>query len=250
MTRFCLLSLLFCWAALAHADNRQLLRLLDETIDKREQFLKAKQDKIDFLKQKLKKEKEKTAVLSVIDDLYNEYHVFQFDSARTYASKGLAMAQLQHNAYFEALFNIHMAEILAAGGLYSEAVEHLNAVDEQHVDHNLLFGFYYASFSVYSYWSDYCNDQVYTPQYRKKASECLKKAMGYADVSDPLYKFYLGEQKVYVEPDRNKARAFYLNTLKTTQEESRMPWLPMRWRATIEWTATTASMRNISSGRH
>ena len=161
-------------------------------------------------------------MLSVIDDLYNEYHVFQFDSARTYASKGLAMAQLQHNAYFEALFNIHMAEILAAGGLYSEAVEHLNAVDEQHVDHNLLFGFYDASFSVYSYWSDYCNDQVYTPQYRKTASECLKKAMGYADVSDPLYKFYLGEQKVYVEPDRNKARAFYLNTLKTTQEESRI----------------------------
>lgn len=222
MMRFCLLSLLFCWTVMAAADNQPLLRLLDETIDKREQFLKKKQERIDFLKQKLKKEKEKTAVLSVIDDLYNEYHVFQFDSARTYASKGLNMARQQKNAYFEALFNIHMAEILAAGGLYSEAVGHLDEVDVQHVDHDLLFGFYYASFSVYSYWSDYCNDQVYTPQYRKIASECLKKAMGYADVSDPLYKFYLGEQKVYVEPDRNKARAFYLNTLKSTNEESRI----------------------------
>ena len=77
--------------------------------------------------------------LPILDDLYEEYHVFQFDSAMAYADKGLSLARQKHNDYFTTLFTIHRSEILAIGGLYSEALECLNALSEQPTDSLLRF---------------------------------------------------------------------------------------------------------------
>ena len=220
MRRIYLFALCVFVAAACWADNSQLLNELDQTIGQREQFVNSKREKIDFLKKKIHGETDSIAVLKYTDDLFNEYYVFKFDSAMAYANRGLTLAMNQNNKHYTALFNIHLAEILATGGLYSEAISQLDSTKE--VEPALLFKYYYAYFSVYSYWSDYCNDQTFSPLYRQKATDYLKQAMQYADDNDPLFKFYQGEQNVYVEPDEQKARQFYHNILKSTDEQSRI----------------------------
>ena len=121
------------------ADNLQLMDSLDAAIAQRSQYIQAKSERIASLKRKLSEGVIGERTLSIIDDLYEEYHVFQFDSAMLYADRGLAMALQQRNSYFTTLFTIHRSEILAIGGLYSEALECLNALREQPTDSLLRF---------------------------------------------------------------------------------------------------------------
>ncbi len=222
MGRLSLFSLFWLLAATAFADNSAMLAMLDSVIEKRPEMIQAKEDGIEFLKKKLKNEKEGVVFLNGLDELYNEYYVFKFDSAMVYAKKGLKWAKQLHNVHYENLFRIHLAEIFAIGGLYSEAVNTLDSISYASIEPELLFKYYYSYFLAYSYWSDYCSDQDFTPAYRQKASHNLDLAMKYADKTDPLIQFFLGEQRVYVDHDSREARTFYLNVLNTTPEESRI----------------------------
>lgn len=204
------------------ADNQQLLDELDVTISHRDQFIQAKEKKINLLKNKLLGETDSIAMLMTLNDLYDEYYVFRFDSAMTTAHQGLLLAERQGNHEYIVLFRIHLAEILAIGGLYNEAVNTLKSVSPDSVDTKYLFKYYFIFFSTYSYWSDYCHDQTFAPQYRQKSNDYLKLAMQYVDTNDPYYQYYQGEQNVYVNPDPNAAREFYHHILSTIPEESRI----------------------------
>ena len=222
MNRFWVFFVFVVVSVESFADNIQLLIELDSTLEQREGYIKAKEDRIAYLKKSINSEHDHDIVLKTLDALYDEYHVFKLDSAMVYAKKGLTLAKKQNNDYFTTLFTIHMAEILTLGGLYSEAVDQLGSMQESKIEQRLLFKYYYTYFSVYSYWSDYSSDPVFSPLYRQKANDYLKQAMQYADDKDPLHKFYQGEQNVYVEPDRKKAREYYLNIINTTNKDSRI----------------------------
>ena len=222
MNRFWVFFVFVVVSVESFADNIQLLNELDSTLEQREGYIKAKEDRIAYLKKSINSEHDHDIVLKTLDALYDEYHVFKLDSAMVYAKKGLTLAKKQNNDYFTTLFTIHMAEILTFGGLYSEAVDQLGSMQESKIEQRLLFKYYYTYFSVYSYWSDYSSDPVFSPLYRQKANDYLKQAMQYADDKDPLHKFYQGEQNVYVEPDRKKAREYYLNIINTTNKDSRI----------------------------
>ena len=220
MARLFICVLMTLISTVSFADNSQLLNELDSAIARRAGYLQAKEDRIAYLKKNIVSETNTTIVLKLLDALYDEYYVYKLDSAMVYAKKGLSTAVEHNDTHFITLFTIHMAEILNLSGLYSEAVDHLNSIQVSSPE--FLFKYYYTYFSVYSYWSDYCDDHTFSPLYRQKATENLKLAMQYADENDPLFKFYQGEHKVYVEPDIQKAREFYHNILKTTDEQSRI----------------------------
>ena len=220
MARLFICVLMTLISTVSFADNSQLLNELDSAIARRAGYLQAKEDRIAYIKKNIVSETNTTIVLKLLDALYDEYYVYKLDSAMVYAKKGLSTAVEHNDTHFITLFTIHMAEILNLSGLYSEAVDHLNSIQVSSPE--FLFKYYYTYFSVYSYWSDYSSDPMFSPVYRQKANNYLKRAMQYADDQDPLYKFYQGEQKVYVEPDRAKAREYYLNILKSTENNSRI----------------------------
>ena len=222
MNRFYFFFTFIVISAASFADNCQLLNELDSTIEKRAEYVKTKEDRIAFLKKSIYSEHDYDIVLKTLDALYDEYHVFKLDSAMVYTKKGLALAKKQNNNYFITLFTIHMAEILTLGGLYSEAIDQLSNLRDSKIEQRLLFKYYYTYFSVYSYWSDYSSDPEFSPLYRQKAKDYLKQAMHFADDKDPMYKFYQGEQNVYVEPNRMKAREYYLNFMNSTDKDSRI----------------------------
>ena len=122
MVRIILLLTLVMLSSAVKADNQQLYEELDATIEKRGQYIEAKENQIAFLKKKLRTERDSSAMLKVVEDLYSEYHVYQFDSAMVYANRGLTLSQRLGNRYYTDLFTVYVAQIMAIGGLYSEGV--------------------------------------------------------------------------------------------------------------------------------
>ena len=221
MKKTFLLTLLLTLSIPMRANNQQLMDSLDAAIAQRAQYIQAKSDRIGSLKRRLIEGVSGERALSIIDDLYDEYHVFQFDSAMSYADRGLALALGLGNSYYTTLFTVHRSEILAIGGLYSEALECMNMLREQPADSLLRLKQLLAYNAIYSYWSDYCHDVHYAPFYRAKADSCLYQAIAYVKPDDPLYDYYQGEKNVYLDHDDKQARIHYLNALKRIDQHSR-----------------------------
>ena len=222
MVRIILLLTLVMLSSAVKADNQHLYEELDATIAKRGQYIEAKENQIAFLKKKLRTERDSSAMLKVVEDLYSEYHVYQFDSAMVYANRGLTLSQRLGNRYYTDLFTVYVAQIMAIGGLYSEAMAYLDNFKPAEADKRLLFKYYFTYFNIYAYWSDYCGDTTFTPHYRQKANEYLREAMQHANPQDPDYQYYKGEQMVYVTANSKQAREHYLRILDTTEETSRI----------------------------
>ena len=221
MKKLLLLVVLLVLSIPLRADNQQLMDSLDAAIANRAQYIQAKVDGISSLKRRLSEGNTGERALAIIDHLYDEYHVFQFDSAMLYADRGLALALRERNSYYTTLFTIHRSEILAIGGLYPEALECMNTLGEQPADSLLRFKQLMAFNAIYSYWSDYCHDVHYGPLYRAKADSCLNEAIAYVKPEDPLYDYYQGEKNVYLNHDNKQARIHYLNALKRIDPHSR-----------------------------
>ena len=158
--------------------------------------------------------------LEIVGKLYDEYLVFRFDSAVAYARKGLRLAQSCDDPNFIQLFTIYRAEILATGGLYSEAEGNLRMLDPQSMDRQMAFKYYMTAYKVYSYWSQNSRDVSLADRYRQEAVENLRTGMVYLDKSDPVYNYYQGEYHTYVEPDTLKARRYYQDVLWRVEPDS------------------------------
>jgi hypothetical protein len=203
------------------AGNQDLLMSLDTILSKKESFVKAKLQKIDFLKQQAKEEHDVRSLIKTYNEIYDEYYVFNFDSAQIYVDRGLQLARQLGDHYYINLNTMMKSQLLAIAGLYSEAIDNINDITPSTLDNAHLFKYYFTYFTLYSYWADYCNDKTYSPQYRAKAIGYLKKAIPLLHKNDSEYDYYMGEYYIYVERNDVKALQHYFSTLKKTPVNSR-----------------------------
>ena len=89
--------------------------------------------------------------------------------------------------------------------LTSEAINNLNAINPDSLEQQLLFDYYIAYFTIYSYWADYCSDDTYSPIYKQRSIDYMKKAMANIDKHNEAYHYYMGEYYVYVDKNDKKA---------------------------------------------
>lgn len=214
-------AILCCIATFAAAGNRQLYDRLDSVIAHRQKFVDEKNKKIAALNKKARSEKDNGTLLRIYMDLYSEYYVYQFDSAMIYVNKGLELAVKTGNKRYEHLNTIAVSELLAIGGLYSEAISNMDRLPADALEDDLLFKYHFTYFQIYRYWSDYCSDDLYSPEYGRLADSHLRRAMSYLTQDDILYEYYMGEYYVYVEHDNGKAMRYYRAAFGKLQESSR-----------------------------
>ena len=160
--------------------------------------------------------------LQTYEQLFEEYYVFQFDSAMTYLNKGIKLAKETQNTYYYNSNTISKAELLSIGGLYNEAIHEIEQVDTTVLDKAQHFEYYFSLFRIHTYWADFCNDKTYTPTHRLKAQEYLKKAMPFCDETGKTYEYYLGEYAVFVLNNPQAARAHYIKAIKQLPQNSRL----------------------------
>lgn len=205
------------------ADNetQYLQEKLDLLLNHQTAHIKRKNETINQIKRGLFTEERALKRLQTYDLLYQEYYVFQFDSAMIYLDKGITLAEKTANTYYYNNNLIHKAELLSIGGLYGEAIETMSLVDTTALDNTQKFDFYFSIFRIHTYWADFCNDQKYAPIHREKAKQALIKAMDYCDETAQTYEYYYGEYCVFVLNDPKKARLHYLKAIHQLPSHSR-----------------------------
>lgn len=227
MQRYVAILLLFLTTiSSAMADTTSdLIQRVDSIMDNISQIYGKKQARIDFYKNMAEKSRKPETLLSAYDKLYDEYFVFQFDSAMVYVDKAIKLADRIGDKYHHDKSRIEKASLLAVGGLYGEAMGLLGEIDSVKLDEDLRFTYTITHYYVYTYWADYCHDNMYSPRYRNRADSYLKQAVAMLRPSDSYYDFFWGEYYIYVERNDQRALQHYFKTLKTAPVESR--WYAM-----------------------
>ena len=215
--------MIFSCAILSSANNAALLQKLDSVIEASETIVAEKNKKIAMLKQMAAKENNTALLLERYRELSEEYYVFKFDSAKVYVEKGLALAKKVQNSRYIVTNTIMKAKLLSIGGLYSEAINTLNTIEQDSLgEQDMTFDYNIAYSTIYSYWADYCNDDTYSPIYRERSNAYLKTAIANIDKNNAAYDYYMGEYYVYVDKDDDKALKHYFRTLKKNGMTSRV----------------------------
>ena len=205
----------------AGSKTQQLRQKLDNLLEQRKALIDNKNKDINRLKKNLTTSENTLKRLQTYEQLFEEYYVFQFDSAMTYLNKGIKLAKETQNTYYYNSNTISKAELLSIGGLYSEAIHEIEQVDTTGLDKAQHFEYYFSLFRIHTYWADFCNDKTYTPTHRLKAQEYLKKAMPFCDETGKTYEYYLGEYAVFVLNNPQAARAHYVKAIKQLPQDSR-----------------------------
>lgn len=200
---------------------QQLRQKLDNLLEQRDALIDNKNKDINRLKKHLATSENTLKRLQTYEQLFEEYYVFQFDSAMTYLNKGIKLALESQNTYYYNSNVIRKAELLSIGGLYSEAVQEIEQVDTTALDKAQRFEYYFSLFRIHTYWADFCNDKTYTPIHRSKAKNYLKKAMPFCDETDKSYEYYRGEYCVFVQNNPLSARSHYIKAIKQLPPTSR-----------------------------
>ena len=216
-----ILFLLLPTTLFADSKTQQLRQKLDNLLEQRNALIDNKNKDINRLKKNLTTSENTLKRLQTYEQLYEEYYVFQFDSAMTYLNKGIKLAKETQNTYYYNSNTISKAELLSIGGLYNEAIHEIEQVDTTVLDKGQHFEYYFSLFRIHTYWADFCNDKTYTPTHRLKAQEYLKKAMPFCDETDKTYEYYLGEYAVFVLNNPQAARAHYIKAIKQLPQNSR-----------------------------
>ena len=215
--------MIFSFAILSSANNSALLQKLDSVIEASETIVAEKNKKIAMLKQMAAKENNTALLLERYRELSEEYYVFKFDSAKVYVEKGLALAKKVQNSRYIVTNTIMKAKLLSIGGLYSEAINTLNTIEQDSLgEQNMTFDYNIAYSTIYSYWADYCNDDTYSPIYRERSNAYLKTAIANIDKNNAAYDYYMGEYYVYIDKDDDKALKHYFRTLEKNGMTSRV----------------------------
>ncbi len=216
-----ILFLLLPTTLFAGSKTQQLRQKLDNLLEQRNALIDNKNKDINRLKKNLTTSENTLKRLQTYEQLFEEYYVFQFDSAMTYLNKGIKLAKETQNTYYYNSNTISKAELLSIGGLYSEAIHEIEQVDTTGLDKAQHFEYYFSLFRIHTYWADFCNDKTYTPTHRLKAQEYLKKAMPFCDETDKTYEYYLGEYAVFVLNNPQTARSHYIKAIKQLPQNSR-----------------------------
>lgn len=206
-----------------HNDRvKMLLTRLDSAIEAKPEAMKQKQQNINFLIDKLSKESDTVSRLKLYEDLYDEYHVYQYDMADKCLDRGLQLARSSGDEYYTQLFTINKVELLSIAGLYTESGKMAATLDSSKLVPTLRFKYYISLFNLNRYYADYCNDSVYTPRYRAISFRYLEQAVHNLPDDPSIRYYYLGDWATFIRRDLSLARQYYIKSVKSSKEDSRI----------------------------
>lgn len=151
---------------------------LDKAIEQSARFDKQKENKISTLKQSLRSA---TGIdlFNTYQKIYEEYKVFNYDSAYHYAQPQLNLASELKNAELVNCSRIKLSFILLSAGLFKEAFDSLQIIQPNSLDNKCKTGYYTLFARCYYDLADYTNDQYHSPDYDIRGNRLLDSALLY-----------------------------------------------------------------------
>lgn len=204
-------------------DEHHILQLLDSYVDRRDDFVKQKEAKINKLKLKLRTADNNTSRLAILNSIYHEYYTYSYDSAMVYVNRGLDLAQAINNPYYITLNRINRAAVLSTGGFYSQAEMLLQEIGAKGVPANLKQYYHYTQTWLYNYWESFCSKSEFASLYHKKKIEYLQLTVDATSPRDVALHAYLsGELAFMGNPLSKTVLKLYTAALDNSPVDSRV----------------------------
>jgi hypothetical protein len=161
-------------AADAHTRQDSVMRELDALLKKKEEFVRAKEQRIVQYKAMLPHSRDQ---FTIFYKIYEQYKSFIYDSGFVYARK------MQHEAYRNkdtvriAMAKVKLAFVLLSSGMFNEALDSLNTIRARGLPDSLQAEYFSVLARTYYDLADFNRDQYYEAQYRTRGNLYIDSAI-------------------------------------------------------------------------
>lgn len=205
-----------------NAELEPLLSKLDSLIAQREVFITAKEAKITQLRKRGQSIRTQEEHYWLNKMFYDEYFVYNADSAMIYVDQNLSIAQELDKKEWRAEWKIKKSFLLAATGLLKEALDELQGMSGASLSPELKVEYYGQMMYLYSHFGQYSGDDNVNLREGYYQKEVAYKDSIYAAVTpqDPYYLWYKG-WKFLGTPEMDTVKDELLKEVSASQLETR-----------------------------
>lgn len=191
---FIFLFFLFSMVQTLWAQNENLLKELEASIENAPHYDAQKWQRIDILQNQLKMVRSENLRLRLRlnQELLNEYRVFKQDSAFYYGLRTKELAEAIQDEELIASAVINLADISVSAGMYKEALDYLTLIDPELLPDNLKSLFYGLLGRCYSEMAEYSNLKQFSTEYNELSRLYREKALVLADEGTYFHEFLKG----------------------------------------------------------
>lgn len=132
-----LLFLFFVHVVYGATPSDSILKVFNKELENRHIYYERKENAMERMKQQLYQTRELNARFELSDRLFNEYIVYQYDSAWEYAQNTLVIAKELNNDALITKSNLNILRSLVLAGLYKESFELINKLESQEMSDDL-----------------------------------------------------------------------------------------------------------------
>lgn len=168
-------------------------------------------DRIDSLRQQLT-----SSVKSPFNkylELYNEFSVFNFDSAYFYANKLQVAASESKDSLLLKYAKIKTNFVLLSGGMFKEVFDSLNYINPNGIDNYMRAEYYILKARSYFDLSDYNKEKVFTDLYTSEADRYIDSLLAISSGETFQFNYYSGLK--YIRRNDIRTTTTYFNKLTT-----------------------------------
>ena len=193
-----IISFLFCLPIYSEVSySRELEEIfskLDEMILRREEYRGMKEERIRMLQKQFNNQVSIEERFYVNKLFYEEFYVYNADSAMAYADKNLDIALQLKRKDWEYVWKINKSFLLSATGLLKEAEDELKSVPVKELSGDVLTDYYGQMVYLWSHFGQYTGSQSENVQRSYLDKERMYRDSVYSVVkpSHPLYLWYKG----------------------------------------------------------
>ena len=148
--------------------NSQLFDRLDKAITGSAEFDRKKIGRIDSLSRLLVASDDPRREFELNRQLFLEYKSFVCDSALHYINANIGQAREADDDYWLALSLIEKADLVAKAGIFTEALEILEAIDSRTLPDDIKDNYYQICGTTYQYMVEYAEGSEYMQAYQAK----------------------------------------------------------------------------------
>ena len=221
MERFASLIVLLFIGLNSFCENKQLEKL-DSLIVNRSIIANQKEQHLSELRDVLFTTNDSKEKLRLMEQLYQEYLAYRYDSAMVYARRGMDLAKSIGDQDQYTLSLMHCALLDARGGFYNESESILKTIIPDEMNDNLKYEYYITSYWLALYSREFAADEKDKSAYDETIKESLQKAISY-DKTDSINHLYLmAEYANYIEDDSQKAFNYYNEVVEKAPVRSKL----------------------------
>ncbi len=203
----CFFFLVVCFRLQAQNYTDVLLKELNNAIDASAKYDAEKIKKIKSLEGKLTKGDQQDLFEHYLD-LYNEYQVFNYDSAYAYCQKMQSVATVSGDNHKIAYFKIKLSFIMLSSGMFKEVFDVLSSINLNYLNDQEKAEYYTLAARYYYDLADYDKDHVYATEYNKTGSLYVDSALRLYAQTSFQYVYYSGLKNIRAG-DRDKAFSYF-----------------------------------------